>query len=232
MQIGTRIAYMRRLCESRGLIYHPEPAKVPRTARPDSVYFNGNMPDGLWWHVVRNYDNDGVTRYLCCTMNVCGYSPESYMDKLRGRDPLPMIFGQGTKQVSGGADANGLMKAQTGAIGRALGVAGILVVGTGIATAEDMQEFTAAAAPPPGPEAAQLPLVPSEIAPGEPPVPTDPAEELASLRSRAMALQTRMQEETPEANREFMLWWNERKRQEGWRGLNDPPLEAMRGVMA
>lgn len=231
MQIGTRIGYMRRLAEHRGLIYHPEPAKVPRSHKSDSIYFNGNMPDGLWWHVVMNEGQP--VRYLCCTMQVALYDPQTYMQKLRGQDPMPMLLGTGTKQVSGGPDPNGLMKAQTGAIGRALGVAGILVVGTGIATAEDMQEFSGLAAAAPPTEQAQLPTVPSEIAPGaEPPPPTDPAEALAQLRSKALAVQTQMQERTPQAWREFVAWWQERRQREGWNTLQDVPYEALRGIVA
>lgn len=226
MQIGTRTAYMRRLAEHRGLIYHPEAAKVPRSSARDSPYFNANMPEGLWWHVVQNEHGD-VQRYLCCTTNVALYEPASYMAKIRGQDPMPVLFGQGTKQVSGGADPNGLMKAQTGALGRALGVAGILVVGTGIATAEDMQEYAAqTAAPPP-----ELPVVPSEIAPGPQPEAKTPPEQLAAARSKALALQTQMQETGTEAWPQFVAWWNERRQQEGWGKLEDVPLEALRGII-
>lgn len=223
MQIGTRVAYARRLAESRNLIYHPAPLPVPRSRTIDSPYFNANMPEGLWWHVIQGEDG-GFVRYLCATWAVRLFDPPSYARHLRGDEAMPVIQGIGTKQVSGG-DSNALMKAETGAVGRALGVAGILVVGTGIASAEDMQEFTAQ------PQAApELPQ--TEIAPGaQPPEASNSAERLAQLRSEAMAVQTKMQEETPEAWAQFAAWWEERRSAEGWRTLGDVPLEALSGIV-
>jgi hypothetical protein len=47
----------------------------------------------------------------------------------------------------GKPDPNAFMKAETGAVGRALGMAGMLVIpGSGVATAEDMQESGASMA--------------------------------------------------------------------------------------
>lgn len=216
VQIGTRVFYARRLAEARKLRYVAEPLSVPRSENPASPYFNGNMAEGLWWHVVQNQHGEQL-RYLCSTWQV------SLIDPVDG---AVILSGQGTKQVSGGADANGLMKAETGAIGRALGVAGILTVGTGIASAEDMQEYVAQ------PQAApQLP--PTEIAPGEPPAPAaSPAERRAQLGSQAAALRARLQEAAPEGEAEFQAWWKERSAAEGWRGLQDVPLDALEGVVA
>jgi hypothetical protein len=63
-------------------------------------------------------------------------------------------------QVVGKYDVDhfSVMKAETGAIGRALGMAGMLVIpGSGVATAEDMQEVPTAAATSPAAPPAQLP---------------------------------------------------------------------------
>lgn len=225
MQIGTRVGYARRLAEYRELIYRPRAAQVPRSTNPASPYFNGNMEEGLWWHVVMQ---DGVqVRYLCATWVVEFFEPQSYGRTVAGQEPIPVLSGTGTKQVGGGADANGLMKAQTGALGRALAVAGILVVGTGIASAEDMMEYATAPAPSP-----QLPP-PSEIAAGEEPPPAaNAAERLAQLRSRALAAQAQLQEDAPAAWQEFTAWWGQRAGQEGWRSLNDVPAEALEGIVA
>ena len=226
VQIGTRVGYSRRLAEHRGLRLRIAPEVVPRTLNPGSPYFNGNFPDGLWWHVI--VGDIGATRYLCATYSVQMFEPQEYARRLRGELAMPVLEGSGTKQVAGGADPNGLMRAQTGAIGRALGVAGILVIGTGIATAEDMQEYIAA--PTATPDQALLP--PSEIAPGAPPAEAEDSDEaLTQLRARAVALQARMQEETPLAERAFMAWWQERRIHEGWESLGDVPLEALRGVV-
>jgi hypothetical protein len=224
VQIGTRVGYARRLAEHRGLIYHTEAAEVPRSTNPQSPYFNGNMAPGLWWHIVGGEDGKSL-RYLCATTNVGLYDPQTYAAKLRKEPVMPVIGGQGTKQVGGGPDPNQIAKAQTGAIGRALGVAGILVIGTGIATAEDMMELPGYGSTPVGPEQAQLPTL-SEL----PPV--DASAQLDQLRSRALALQVQMQETAPEAWKEFVAWWQERKSAEGWHELSEVPFEGLKGVVA
>lgn len=84
----------------------------------------------------------------------------------------------------------------------------------------------------PSADAATLPTVPSEIAPGEQPPPVDATEELDSLRSRALALQAQMQESTPEGWRQFVAWWSERKKEEGWSTLEDAPLEGLKAIIA
>src|SRR5437764_11832337 len=81
VQIGTRVGYARRLAEHRGLIYHTEAADVPRSMNPQSPYFNGNMPPGLWWHIVATEGGRSL-RYLCATTNVGLYDRQSYAAKL------------------------------------------------------------------------------------------------------------------------------------------------------
>ena len=93
-----------------------------------------------------------------------------------------------------------------------------------------MQEF---AGPPSqaSPAGAQLPA-PTEIAEGPQPQPADPGEALDALRSHALALQTQLQEQAPPIWREFVAWWRERAKQEGWSDLNDVPYEALKGVVS
>lgn len=100
---------------------------------------------------------DRVTAFTTCTMKVTVYKRssvewETITNQLTGekqrirvgetvRDPAPA-----TKMVPMlgryGPDVHALEKAETGAVGRALGMAGMLVVpGTGVATAEDMREL-------------------------------------------------------------------------------------------
>lgn len=227
VQIGTRLGYFRRLAEVRGLRMSIEPEPVPRSKDPSSIYFNGNMPDGLWWHVVRG-DGNALLRYLCATTRVALYEPLEYAAKLRKEPAIAAITATGTKQVSGGPDPNGLMKAQTGSIGRALGVAGILVVGTGIATAEDMQEFAGLAAPPVSADQAQLPdALPTGAAPEQ------VVETVEALRTRAMSLQAMMQEVPGGAVwATFATWWAERAQSEGWSGIDDVPFDALKGIVS
>jgi hypothetical protein len=230
MQIGTRVGYFHRLAEHRNLIPVIEPADVPRSNNPQSIYFNGNMDEGLWWHAV--VDGGGQTvRYLCATWRVALYTPQSYADLINGKQPMPVRQGRGTKQVAGTPDPNGIAKAQTGAIGRALGVAGILVVGTGIATAEDMMELPGyAGAAPEAPTLPATPTVPPQIADGEQPVAQSAAEELERLRAGALALQTELQE----AGRwqAVAAWYQERAKDEGWQGINTVPLEGLKSIVA
>lgn len=231
VQIGTRVAYFHRLAAKRDLISVIEAMEVPRSTNPESPYFNGNMATGLWWHIVEG--DRGPGRFLCATARVALYEREAWLACKEGdARPLPVLEATGTKQVGGGFDPNGIAKAQTGAIGRALGVAGVLVIGTGIATAEDMLELESGdsgrAAPAPS-----LPSVPTEIAPGEPPAPSSPKEQLDQLRSRAQALAVQMQEQDPpDAWREFQGWWQERQRVEGWKSLEDVPVDPLAGIVA
>lgn len=225
VQIGTRVGYFRRLAEYRELVPVIEPADVPRSMNPQSPYFNGNMEQGLWWHIVAAGDGQAV-RYLCATAQVALYEPQSYLALINKQPALPVISGRGTKQVGGAPDPNQIARAQTGAVGRALGVAGILVIGTGIATAEDMQEFAGYGATP-GPS---LPPV-SEIPNGELP-PVDPSAQLDQLQSRAQALSTQLQERSMDAYADWRAWYGERSRAEGWEGLDSIPFEALKGVVA
>lgn len=142
------------------------------------------------------------------------------------------------------------MKAETGAIGRALGVAGILVVGTGIATAEDMQEALSA---PPGPQVAGnegggLPDVvgPSEPQPGSqiegpqvaegqvqmpgvadqlaPPTQQTPQEVDESLRVRARQLGEALKEESPERHAAYIEWYTKERQFPALDQLSGPAL--------
>lgn len=230
MQTGTRIAYFRRLAEHRELIPVTSAVEVPRVKNPASAYFNGNMEDGYWWHVVMDSAGQPV-RFLCCTMRVALYEPTTYSQKYRGEESSPVLEGRSTKQVAGGPDVNQLAKAQTGAVGRALGLAGILTLGTGVATAEDMLELLGpAGAALPSPDAATLP---ESVAPAATEAPAaDPAEQHRRLREQAVELQSRMQVEAPPAWTTFAAWWQERSKEEGWKQLSDVPLESLKGVVA
>jgi hypothetical protein len=94
------------------------------------------------------------------------------VDSYTGR--VVLEGGLGTKIVQTATkwdvDPNAVMKAETGAIGRALGVAGMLVMpGSGIATAEDMAENLAPSAPAITPEGAAVPEdVPAPVVPEQP----------------------------------------------------------------
>lgn len=158
----------------------------------------------------------GFTHFLCATIRVSIFDREQY-EKNPAR-AVPLRTGRGTKQVpllmgrsNPWADPNSLMKAETGALGRALGFAGIFVIpGSGVATAEDMLEAmsqgqTAAEAAPAdnsGP-----------AAPSEAPVRSgaeQAADEERQLQTRAAGLWQQLQTESPERAQSFGEWMRER----------------------
>ncbi len=111
---------------------------VPQNPITDeaSAYFNGNLPEGFSTYAVRNSEQN-ISRYLVATFEAAIFRRQS------GLPDQLVLRGQGSKQTAMKrqyADDNAVMKAETGAIGRALGVLGMLVIGTGVATAEDVQE--------------------------------------------------------------------------------------------
>lgn len=232
VQVGTRIAYFRRLAAAQGLVSVIKAARVPLIEDRASAFYNGNMERGYWWHVIAGQGEPA--RFLCCTMRVAFYDKEAYLAAPLDDwgDPIvaPLLEGRSTKQVGGGADLNQLAKAQTSAIGRALGVAGILVLGTGVATAEDMLELGGAAGVVPGPETATLPGGEPLPAPQAPPA--DPNEAAEQLRNRIREMQSMMMAETPDAWKTFAAWYSERAKQEGWSGLEAVPPEGLRAVVS
>jgi hypothetical protein len=137
---------------------------------------------------------------------------------------IVMAGAHGTKSVPlvdrwGRFDANAVMKAQTGGVGRALGYAGMLVIpGTGVATAEDMREALDQGATPGSPPAA--PQEPQEPPPGA------PAGDLA-LRGEAVAIMALLREQHPEALAEFQAWARERK----FRKLSEVQGPALKGLV-
>lgn len=179
---------------------------------------------------------DGYSHFVLCTIRVAIYNREEYKE-----DPakaVPLRAGQGTKQVPlsksynqrSWADDSSLMKAETGALGRALGVAGIFVIpGSGVATAEDMLESMAQGAtpaePPPA-EGNQGPAAPDQpIRTGEEQREDDETE----LRRRGAAAWKALSEDFPERAQEVGQSLKQRKPPVN--SLNDVKGAALRGVV-
>jgi hypothetical protein len=158
----------------------------------------------------------GYSHFLCCTVRVSLYDREAYE-----KDPAapPLRCGRGTKQVPlligrsiPYADPSSLMKCETGAFGRALGFAGILVIGSGIASAEDMFEALTQGTPP----AQATPANQGPAAPEQAPVRTGAEQqhdEEAALQVRATQLWHRLHEEHPAGAEEFIGWMRSRRLQ-------------------
>lgn len=148
-----------------------------REAVPQIVQTVEQLPPGFF---VMSVPVDGqVAHYLCA----------SYKVEIRERESDHVVrSGRGTKMVALTntrtwnnkttirADDNSIMKAETGAIGRAVALAGIFnIPGSGVATAEDMIEALAGSS-----AAAQA----AEAAPPEQAGPASPAEEPKRERSK------------------------------------------------
>jgi hypothetical protein len=166
-KVETRVAYFYDL-----MAQHPEwlgqirPVPVEKLSEP-GVY-NLNMPPGFFRLPIAKENNQAV-HFVGCVKEVrildretvewvdvvhTEYGPDGGIvrqTKRRELDGVPIAeYSPGTKMVATlgryGEDPFSLMKAETGAAGRALGFAGMLVIpGSGIATAEDMQEALAGA---------------------------------------------------------------------------------------
>lgn len=149
-KVETRVLYWHDYLAVRegDLVGAIEPGPVGHVSQ-EGLY-SMHLPEGFFVQAAR--DKDGkVALYLCCTRIakiVLAETAEIGHDgRLKGK-PI-MLAAPGTKAVPllgrYGPDDTALMKAETGAVGRALGFAGMLVIpGTGVATAEDVLEATRA----------------------------------------------------------------------------------------
>lgn len=243
VKVDTRVSYfwdlVRKMNEGEddkyiGTIRPVSQQRFDDTASP---YFNGNLPEGFSWFLVKD-SKDQVARYLVAETEVAIYRREDYAKVLKGEQSVPVLYGRDTKQTAilsrrGWPDDFAIMKARTGSIGRALGVAGILVVGTGVASAEDMEEIGTAQAGTTDDKPVTLPAIQGADADrtaGQPatqqPAPMVerevPQEEVdAGLRDRAKALRETMQSLHPNAWKAYVEWYTEERR--------FPPLDELTG---
>ncbi len=270
VKVDTRIAYFRdyvRLLNARQVNADNEPGDMPiphefgdfyGVIRPvpqrvvedeSSAYFNAHLPVGFTVYPVRHAEGQKIGLYLIATFEA------GIFRRREGQPDQIVARGQGSKQTlmrKVYPEDNAVMKAETGAIGRALGVLGMLVVGTGVATAEDVQE--AIATPPgsvPGGTSAILPPLQTsdvttpemiaEVAALAPP----PAEAMdalggedmgsilnlpdddAALRQLALDLRHEMEPKFPEAWAAYTAWWSER----GFAPLDELTGPSLRGVV-
>lgn len=220
-KVETRVAYfwdlMLKNPDWLGII---EPQDVPRLET--AGVYNLNLPvgffrlpvaleDGQFVHFiassmrVRILDRSTVER-VTRTRKVTDVEGQVVDEvEVQGYDGIPVMdFPPAVKMIAQlgryGADEFSLMKAETGAVGRALGMAGMLVIpGSGIATAEDMQEANAGARGEPAPEAT-LP----DAAPGA----EAPAETAEEMIQGGIA---RLQSEAPDLYEELAAWATEKK---------------------
>lgn len=176
------------------------------------------LPKGFFSFPVQT--EKGIVNYICCTMKVTVFkrSTVTYkefrnvetgkMEQLRQGETV-IDAAPATKMIGTlnrwGADDFSLMKAETGAVGRSLGMAGMLVIpGTGIATAEDMQEASAM-------EGRPAPSLPEEGEQAQAPAEKPSEEALEDLRAQATLLANTIKEEFPDLFKTFLDWAKDRK---------------------
>lgn len=214
MRVDTRIRYWHDLMALHAEEWVGVIEATPAAQLTEAGYFNAHLPPGFFRLPVPLADGK-VANFVACSMR-CRIFKRDGFEVRRHHEPggkvenvyhgeIVLDAPAGTKAVNllgkWGEDENALMKAETGAIGRALGMAGMLVLGGGIATAEDVQEaresehITGAAA---GAEAAMPPAV--EAPPDE-----------AAMRQRVTELVDTLKEADPTKLEEFRSWAKERK---------------------
>jgi hypothetical protein len=222
IRVETRLKYFHDLCaeeEWQGFI---EPAKIEKQ--------DPKLPPGFFRYAVATGEGREA-RYLACSMQVTIFERASLeekvilLDKRTGEQgvvrtgKIVLAAPAGTKAVptvrpgrnsTVYADDNAVMKAETGAIGRALGMAGMLVIpGSGIATAEDVQESRAAEVSGPTPDSAELPAEPGTAAIiGDPGAGPDTDER---QREEIVRILAALEEEFPDAAKHFKAWAEEKK---------------------
>lgn len=175
---------------------------------PDPTVERSTLPAGFFRYSVALPDDAGrdkpPTAFVGCSMRARILGPDIRAG-LAGKDIT--VAPAGSKVVPvinhwGKADENALMKAQTGAVGRALALAGMLVLpGTGIATAEDMRE-TLVAEEPPAAAGAPDAALPGEGAESQ--VAGDP-------KAEALELITTLQADYPAEHEKWVAWAQETK---------------------
>lgn len=194
------------------------------------------LPPGFFPYAVTTGPQQSV-RYVCCSMRVRVYDADTYeLEKVKYRDGRVEYVPHGRLLVDAPpatkmipvmkrfADDHALMKAETGAVGRALGMAGMLVVpGAGVATAEDMGELAASQDNPSQPTPEQV--APSAVAEPEATEGAGPTDD--ELRAHAASIIKELESQHPEKFQEFQALARERK----WGKLSESSSPALKGIV-
>ncbi len=247
IRVETRVKYFQDLCMKKEWLGVIEPVEFDEK----DPAAKGLPPGFFRYRVLTGPDTQAI--FLGCSMRCTVFDRDSVervkliVDKRTGEERLvykgkTQITTVATKGVptlnsKSEADPNALMKAETGAVGRVLGMAGMLVIpGTGIATAEDMQEarqlqaaedrgasFADAALPA---DAVEAPVAGEEI---EPAVAAESASNDAQLRDQAAKLIAEMKDLPDELAtfRAFKEWTDSRN----FARLSEVTSPALRGLV-
>lgn len=206
-KVETRIAYFWDLCMDRGWVGEIAPL-IP----PNAMTQIQEATIGEPFYLMPSLREDGRIGYQrACTMRVRAYDP----DRGGRHGGVVMMPPGGTKVGPFSSDMNSALRVETGAVGRALGMAGILVIpGSGVATAEDMQEL-----------AGQTDRL-DEQEPSLPPPANGEATAAGDLQAEADVLRLRIESDFPGLADELELWAQERKID-----LNEPKPTQLRALV-
>lgn len=228
IRVETRVAYFHDLMAEEKTVGLIEPVELDEQ--------DPRLPKGFF-RLVTTVGTNLEVRYIGCTMQVTVYKKGTLqdikvsLDKRTGEEGLVRVgkilyqYTPASKVVPvlsyDKPDPFSLMKAETGAVGRALGMAGMLVIpGTGIASAEDLQE------------AANMEKAPTPV---DASLPDDDFESAAQvtvegtdeeLREQATAIIEELGE-FPLVVAEFKAWAKER----GYSRLSEVTQPALRGLV-
>lgn len=212
MRVDTRVAYFLAWCDMENL-----------DPKIEAVYFKKDdeaLPPGFTVQEVRKPDGTSAP-LITCTKRAAATHPRGHV----------ILEADGSKSVPwldryGQVDADALAKAETGAVGRALGFLGMLTIpGTGVATFEDMQEMLSRGQVP----SVAPPSLPSEEPPhtGERGKPLDANADDEQMRTAATEKIDLLQDAYPEALKTFQAWARERNLP----ALNVVSGAALKGVL-
>lgn len=221
VKVETRVAFFWDLCAKKSWDGAISPVEIPRIGKDDGVagVFSAHLPEGFFRFPVRVAGGESEVHFVACSKQVeITKTVKGVTRHVRGRPPF------GTKQIAtldrwGQVDPHAMMKAETGAIGRALGFAGILVLpGSGVVTAEDMQEMLASGT-------AGVPAEP------ESQLPADEQPQAADPRTQIAQLSTRLQSEAPGKLEDIAAWAAERQPPINLDDIKDTQVRAVLGQL-
>lgn len=229
MRVETRVKYFHDLMALDGHLGVIAPVELPEQ--------DPRLPVGFFPTAISSGpDGNKVVRYVGCTMKVTVYKKGSLKEEkvlLNTRRGEYEMVRRGTILLDGTPatkvvpvlsydkpDTYALMKAETGAVGRALAMAGMLVIpGTGLASAEDVLEIDPR-------------NTPTEEVAAELPDDFEPVEAVAAsaseeeLRESAKGIIEELGE-FPPTLAEFKAWAKER----GYERLSEVTSPALRGLV-
>lgn len=246
-KVETRVKYFHDLMGIKGddWLGIIEPVSPPDADK--------RLPPGFFTYLIPTTEGKGV-RYVCCTMKVTVFKRDTvkFVEQVNRRTGEITMIREGetiidappaTKMVpvtmSGWgsnrgertivADDSAMMKAETGAVGRALGMAGMLVIaGSGVATAEDMNEAlnspdqTGTPELPPTPDEEPTAVLPADQPEAGP-------REIAALKEDATIAINALKNDFPNAFKLFQDWAAGRNVKE-LSSITDPAI--LRGLTA